>query len=61
MGTHNQTKTKIPKGDKANALNSITEREEKQPEGCEKDPKSMEASEEKPPEGRKTAPQASDS
>ena len=42
---------KDPKSDKANALNSSTEREEKQPEGCEKDPKSMEASEEKPPEG----------
>ena len=42
---------KYPKSDKANALNSSTEREEKQPEGCEKDPKSMEESEEKPPEG----------
>ena len=42
---------KYLKSDKANALNSSTEREEKQPEGCEKDPKSMEESEEKPPEG----------
>ena len=28
-----------PKSDKANALHSNTKREEKQPEGCEKDPK----------------------
>ena len=42
---------KYPKSDKANAPNSNTEREEKQPEGCEKDPKSMEESEEKSPEG----------
>ena len=42
---------KYPKSDKANALNSGTDREEKQPEGCESDPKSMEESEENPPEG----------
>ena len=42
---------KYCKRDKANAAKSNTEREEKQPEGCEKDPKSMEESEEKPPEG----------
>ena len=46
-----QAQTNIAKSDKANAPNNNTEREEKQPEGCEKDPKSMEASEEKPPEG----------
>ena len=40
-----------PTSDQANALNNSTEREEKQPEGCEKDPKSMEESEAKPPEG----------
>jgi len=34
----------------ANAWGS-TEREEKHPEGCEQDPKSMEESEENPPEG----------
>ena len=39
------------KSNKAHALNSSTAREEKQPEGCDKDPKSMEESEEKPPEG----------
>ena len=32
-------------------MNNNNEREEKQPEGCEKAPKSMEESEEKPPEG----------
>ena len=39
------------KSDKANAAKSNTEREEKQLEGWEKDPKSMEESEEKPLEG----------
>ena len=29
---------KDPNSDKANALNNITGMEEKQPEGCEKDP-----------------------
>jgi len=58
---HNQAQTNIAKSDKANAAKSNTEREEKQPEGCEKDPKSMEESEEKPLEGCKKASQASDS
>ena len=48
---HNQAQTNIPKSDKAHAPNSNADREEKQPEGCEKDPKSTEESEEKPPEG----------
>ena len=39
------------KSDKAKAAKSNAEREEKQPEGCGKDPKSMEEREEKPPEG----------
>ena len=47
--------------DKAKSAKSNTEREEKQPEGCEQDPKSMEESEEKPPEGYNKASQASDS
>ena len=42
---------KYTKSDKANAPNSNTEREAKQPDGCEKEPNSMEESEEKPPEG----------
>ena len=42
---------KYPKSDKAHAPNSSTDREEKQSEGCEQDPKSMEESEEKPLEG----------
>ena len=41
------------KSDKANAAKSNTEREEKQPEGCENDAKSRAESEEKPPEGCK--------
>ncbi len=39
------------KSDKANVPNSNTEREEKQPEGCEKDPKSMDESEENTTKG----------
>ena len=61
---HNPAQTKIAKkSDKANAAKSNTEREKKQTEGCEKDPKSMEESEEKPPEGckKQKTSQASDS
>ena len=47
---------KYCKSDKANAAKSNTESEEKQLEGCEKDPKSMEESEEKPPEGYNNNP-----
>ena len=52
LKSNNETgQDKYPKSDKANAPNNNAEREAKQPEGCEQDPKSMQESEEKPPEG----------